>query len=61
MKRFVLKEKQHLDGGILKIVVDRETGVHYLIGSGMGLSGMTPLLDQNGDVVIKKIKETSGL
>ena len=54
MSRFVLKEKQHLDGGILKIVVDQETGVHYLISSGMGLSGMTPLLDQNGDVVIKK-------
>lgn len=53
-KRFVLKSKQHLSGGIIKIVVDTQTGVNYVMTSGLGLSGMTPLLDQDGKVVIDK-------
>lgn len=55
-KRFKLKEKQHLSGSIIKIIVDTQTGVHYLITSGIGLSGMTPLLDENGNIVIDKLK-----
>lgn len=36
------------------IIVDKETGVHYLIiKSGAGV-GITPLLDEKGNVVIKK-------
>jgi len=50
--RFVVKSKEHVSGGIIKIVVDTETGVNYLITSGMGLSGMTPLLDKEGKIVI---------
>jgi len=53
-KRFILKSKQHLSGGIIKIVVDTETGVNYLMTSGIGLNGMTPLLDKDGKVVIDK-------
>ncbi len=53
-KRFIVEEEQHISGGILKIIVDTETGVRYLTGSGMGVSGMTPLLDKKGNVVTKK-------
>ena len=54
MNRFEIIVKEHIDGGILKIIVDHETGVHYLASSGMGVSGMTPLLDKEGKPVIKK-------
>ncbi|MDE6714392.1 MAG: hypothetical protein K2K20_11720 [Lachnospiraceae bacterium] len=53
-KRFEVREKQHISGGIIKIIVDTKTGVNYLVTSGMGISGMTPLLDCNGKVVITK-------
>lgn len=53
-KRFVQKLKQPISGAMLKIIVDTETGVHYLSPSGLGLSGMTPLLDENDNIVIKK-------
>ena len=51
-KRFSVKETVRFDGVLVRIIVDNETGVNYLSGSGIGLSGMTPLLDQNGRVVI---------
>lgn len=51
MGRFELIYKQHISGGILKIIRDKETGVQYLISSGLGVSGMTPLLDKNKEVV----------
>lgn len=54
-KRFGLKEKQQISGGIIKIIIDRQTGVNYIITSGLGVSGMTPLLDKNGNIVIDKI------
>nr|WP_285800727.1 DUF6440 family protein [Exiguobacterium sp. s63] len=54
-----MKSKQHMSGGIIKIVVDQYTGVHYIMTSGLGLSGMTPLLDEHGKVVIEKPKSTS--
>lgn len=53
-KRFELKEKQYISGGIIKIIVDTKTGVHYIVTSGIGVSGMTPLLDENGNIVIDK-------
>ena len=31
MGRFEIVLKEHVDGGILKIIVDQETGVHYLV------------------------------
>ncbi len=53
-KRFEVKEEQHISGGIIKIIVDTQTGVNYLVASGMGISGMTPLLDSNGKILITK-------
>ncbi len=42
------------DDGNRMILVDRETGVHYLLWkSGYG-AGITPLLDEEGKVVVKK-------
>lgn len=57
MDRFQIVSKEHINGGILKIIIDRETEVHYLVSSGMGLSGMTPLLDKDGDPIIKHMQD----
>ncbi len=54
MKRFKIKFKEYIGGGIIRIIVDNETGVNYIATSGLGISGITPLLDENGDVVIDK-------
>jgi len=42
--------------GVRQILVDRETGVHYLLWkSGYG-AGITPLLDADGKVVVKTVR-----
>ena len=42
------------DEGYRQILVDKETGVHYLLWkSGYG-AGITPLLDSEGKVIITK-------
>ncbi|HIS66288.1 MAG TPA: hypothetical protein IAC18_01870 [Candidatus Scatomorpha merdipullorum] len=51
-KRFVVKEEQSFYLGALMVVVDTATGVNYLVTYGSGASGITPLLDANGNVVI---------
>ena len=51
-KRFVVKEEQSFYLGALLVVVDTATGVNYLVTYGSGASGVTPLLDANGNVVI---------
>lgn len=53
-KRFVIKEQQALLFGAVYIVVDTHTGVNYLMTVGDGPSGMTPLLDSDGKVVIDR-------
>lgn len=54
-KRFKVKEEQSLGMVALEIVVDSVTGVNYLLSAGMnGTSGITPLLDENGNVVIDR-------
>ncbi len=53
-KRFQVKEEQTLGLGAIQIVVDTVTGVNYLLSIGTGVSGITPLLDKNGNVVIDK-------
>ena len=46
--------RQLSDEGMRQIIVDKETGVHYLVWkSGYG-AGITPLLDSEGRVVITK-------
>ena len=53
-KRFAVKYKESQFVSTIEIVVDRETGVNYLmITQGEGFS-MTPLLDANGQVVRDK-------
>lgn len=54
VKRFQVKEEQTLGLGAIQIVVDTVTGVNYLLSIGTGVSGITPLLDKNGNVVIDK-------
>lgn len=51
-KRFCVKEEENTDFGIIRIVVDSQTGVNYILCSGLGGSSMTPLLDAEGNVVI---------
>ncbi|MDQ0206975.1 DUF6440 family protein [Alkalicoccobacillus murimartini] len=56
--RFYEKSSEQLATiGRVSVLVDRVTGVHYLhtwVGSG---SGLTPLLDENGEVVVEKIEK----
>ena len=53
----VYKDGSEMSGaGVRQILVDRETGVNYLLWkSGYG-AGITPLLDAEGKVVISELK-----
>ena len=42
------------DDGVRQILVDRETGVHYLLWKSGYAGGITPLLDEEGNVVISR-------
>ena len=42
------------DAGVRQILVDKETGVHYLVWRSGYAGGITPLLDSEGNVVITK-------
>ncbi len=42
------------EGGVRQIIVDKETGVHYLTWKAGYGAGITPLLDTDGKVVIAK-------
>jgi len=54
-KRFQTKETlQNTLGGAFEVVVDTVTGVNYLMTVGSAMHGITPLLDENGNVVIDK-------
>lgn len=53
-KRFKVKEDQGLGLGAIYIIVDTVTGVNYIATVGTTVSGITPLLDENGNVVIDK-------
>ena len=56
-KRFEVIYKEGTDitnAGQRQILVDRETGVNYLLWmSGFG-AGITPLLDSDGNVIVTK-------
>ncbi len=57
-KRFVVKKEQGLGmAGAIQIIVDTVTGINYLCTIGASMSGITPLLDRNGNVVIDDIDE----
>lgn len=51
-KRFVIKEEHRLGFGGMQIIVDTVTGVNYLLTVGAAVSGITPLLDENGKVIV---------
>lgn len=51
-QRFTVKCKEDFHGGEILIIVDGETGVNYLCTQQSGLSALTPLLDEDGKVVI---------
>ena len=42
------------DSGMRQILVDGETGVNYLVWKSGYAGGITPLLDSEGKVVIRK-------
>lgn len=44
---------QMKDAGMRQILVDKETGVNYLVWKSGYAGGITPLLDSEGKVVIK--------
>lgn len=45
---------QFKDAGTRQILVDKETGVHYLVWRSGYAGGITPLLDSEGNVVVTK-------
>lgn len=56
-KRFVVKEEQLLGLGAVQIILDKVTGVNYINTIGASMSGITPLLDSSGKVVIDVVEE----
>ena len=55
-QRFVMKENHTVGVYGLSVICDMVTGVNYLAagGDGLSLSCITPLLDENGNVVIDR-------
>lgn len=54
-KRFQVKSEESFGlVGAIQIIVDKVTGVNYIVTTGAALSGITQLLDENGNVVIDK-------
>lgn len=51
--RFVKKYSQGVMN-VVEILVDKETGVNYLFFQAGYAGGVTPLLDENGNVVITR-------
>ncbi len=52
-KRFETIYEQGVSN-VARIIVDRETGVHYLLGAAGSAGGLTPLLDSDGRVVVDR-------
>ncbi|MDD6268797.1 MAG: DUF6440 family protein [Oscillospiraceae bacterium] len=56
-KRFTVKEEQSYGLGYISVVVDTSTGVNYmLVGSGSSIN-ITPLLDNNGKIIVDEITD----
>ena len=56
-KRFIIKEDYTLGLGAIQILTDTVTGVTYINTIGTSMSGITPLLDENGNVVITPVSQ----
>lgn len=42
---------------VVKVLVDKETGVNYVFAKDGYAGGLTPLLDENGNVIITKVEK----
>lgn len=58
MKRFVKTYSQGVSN-VFEIWVDTETGINYLFHAGGYAGGLTPLLDESGDIVFTPPDEIS--
>ncbi len=56
-KRFIIKEEQLIGMAAIQVIVDTETGVNYLNTVGSGTSGLTPLLDADGNIIVTPASE----
>jgi hypothetical protein len=52
--RFIIEKVDKAFATVTKVLIDKETGVHYLYHESGYSGGLTPLLDEQGNVVIKK-------
>ena len=57
-KRFRVAVEESMGFGAVRILIDTVTGVNYLNTLGEGNSGLTPLLDENGKIVITPVSDT---
>ena len=55
-KRFNVIYKEGVMSGC-KVIVDKETGVHYLFSWDGNAGGVTPLLNKDGNPVVKSNNE----
>ena len=53
-KRFENKFIENLDFGTIIVLVDKKTGVNYLLAQGPNGCSLTSLLDSKGNVVVEK-------
>ncbi len=44
------------EGGVRQILIDRETGVNYLVWKAGYAGGITPLLDRDGKVIVTPVR-----
>ncbi|MGD6816636.1 DUF6440 family protein [Metabacillus sp. 84] len=56
-KRFEERHVQNSQQGLIYIWVDRETGVNYLYTWNSQGCALTPLLDENGNVIVEPVEE----
>ncbi len=59
-ERFIVTEREGSaisDNGAHQILVDRKTGVNYLVWKSGYAGGITPLLDKDGKPIVTKIPE----
>lgn len=56
-KRFIVKEEQAIGMSAIRILIDTQTGVNYLNTAGEIYAGLTPLLDENGKVIVSPVSE----
>lgn len=52
VKRFEVKSEQGLGGGSIQVLADTETGVNYIVVSGLGPNYITPLIGADGKIVV---------